>query len=143
MFKCQGEGCGKLVGPGVSPIIVVAETRAVEYRRRDPETKEIKVSTGFETVRERKLCPHCAGVVKADVKVEPVNNHVSFLKSAAKQAWEHSRRCHRPLADCKACQNNIRWFSGLSLLDAATALAGPVQRVFAMHLEEANATASH
>lgn len=65
MFICQK--CGSVVGPGVSPIKKVVETRTKEYPQRwsydeQGNRKDMidKGGTGTEIVREETLCQECA-----------------------------------------------------------------------------------
>jgi len=137
MFRC--DGCKELVERGVSPVTAVTATRQVEYRRRDPETKEVLVSRGWEIAQEKRLCHKCSGVNDAAPR-RGIN--MDQIRTTAEVRQAHSQRCHRPLADCKQCQDNLRWFRGLSPREADVALSAPARRVGMLHIKEVEDVAS-
>lgn len=58
MFICQS--CNKIIGPRVSPIIKVVETREKVYPNMPREDGTVEYGgVGWEIVKEIKLCSKC------------------------------------------------------------------------------------
>lgn len=69
MFKCQLTG--KQVGPGVSPVRIVVETRQKQYVneiKKEFKTKKIIESKGWEVVREIMVAPDVAAKMAKENK---------------------------------------------------------------------------
>jgi len=67
MFIC--DGCANPIGPSISPIRVITETRIQHYQNKNSEG-ELVTSQGFEIVHEQILCATCAGVSDAKPSAE-------------------------------------------------------------------------
>ena len=85
MFNCTT--CKKTVGPKVSPIAVIGDTRNVEYlnivRRVDENDvpyKEEVHSKGTEIVTERRLCHECAGTEPQRKAIVGVRGGYGFVE---------------------------------------------------------------
>lgn len=121
MFIC--DECVQPIGPGVSPIPFVAQSRKVTYtnEKRDPLTREVEiiVSKGAEIVREEHLCPTCAKIplITPRPDLDP-----KYYKAQAKSAAEHTKNCKKPIDECKPCQRIVEMFQGMALpaLNVAT-----------------------
>lgn len=121
MFIC--DECVQPIGPRVSPIPFVAQSREVTYtnKKRDLETREVRliVSTGTEIVREEHLCPTCAKIPL--ITPRPGLDH-KYYKAQAKAAAEHTKGCKKPIDECKPCQRIVEMFQSMALpaLNVAT-----------------------
>ena len=118
MYICSD--CRQPIGPRISPVLMVTQTRSVTYTNPVPDSYEVRTTHGTEIVKEVKLCRPCA-------QMEPVNPpetyNVEAAIGAAKGREDHARRCKKPFDDCKLCQDNLRWFNSLPLTTLARVLA--------------------
>ena len=76
-FKC--DECGKAQDTGTKPITVIAEDRVQHYEnryRRNYKTVTVN-STGWEIVKEKKVCAECV-TENTDEEKEPMKVTLSF-----------------------------------------------------------------
>ena len=63
MFRCENKHCGKVVPARTPANMVTIETREKTYENpvfnHGKPTNKTCITTGFETVREIKVCPNC------------------------------------------------------------------------------------
>lgn len=119
MFIC--DACSVACGPKISPILKQVEVRPMIYSNtvlNEDEELEQKISTGFETIFEAKLCPGCAGT-----KVIPQPKPDFTASSALAYGLQaHARNCKKMLTDCLICQRGVRTFASFPLPNLAHAL---------------------
>lgn len=134
MFNC--ESCQRPTGPRVSPILVVTETRERVYLGigRDEEDRVlVPVGTGYEIVKERKICPACAGVVVPTVREDGAEARVA--KGVYLSALAHVKKCKEKLIeDCTICQRIVRVLSTIPAPIISTLTENPRAREFTTSL---------
>jgi hypothetical protein len=134
-FLCEGPECAQpKVGPRVKPTLTPVYTRAAVYNvlRRD-EVKESLVhgtASGFETVKEIRLCPTCLGVKPPSPipdEVEAALLLVSLrVKGPASQGGkDHRKGCKDYVEDCKICSDLLRLAGSLPLDRLSSTLEDP------------------
>lgn len=104
-YRCAS--CKEATPARVPQHSVVVLTREVEYKDAEGHV----VGAGSETVKEKKVCPACAGV-KFTQRTPTSALHE---QSIAKALHKHAAGCKKSIDDCHACKKAIEWFNGLPL----------------------------
>lgn len=116
MFRCHQ--CATVVGPRISPSVVVTATRSVQYQNEDVEGNAA-ITAGTEIVSEERRCRTCAGEPPLRETQPP---DFPTLKAISEAKFEHARKCMKldragreghGFDECKACKQNMKWFASL------------------------------
>lgn len=139
MFRC--DKCKEAIGPKVSPIFMVGETRDRTYEvvSYDEETgdKSLSFSPGFEIVKELRVCPPCAGVVSLPQPPLDVTPFVLLGQSFT----EHARKCQgkKPIfkdgekvgeRECDYCKRMMETYASMPAPVLTPVLAPTVTKRF-------------
>lgn len=138
MFLCEKEDCkSPKVGPRTKPTLVPVFTRAAVYsvmkREEGAEKLTSGTTSGFETVKEMRLCPNCAGL-KPPTPLSDAANAV-LLAAVLRvrgplhtKGTDHRRGCKDYLEDCKQCKAYMEVAAGIPLDRLSGALEDPKAR---------------